>query len=263
MTLPQLAGTPGSTGPAQKEGTGSGNETEERDAVLQQLFWLDRRKEEKKARKTAAAEKRVRDERAQQNARGELEPEPPVGPLVSNTRDSISGYQPDVRGEGPSNKRSHSNGPGFNLPEGVVSKKAKQPDSINVQVIEDSDSDNVGLREPCDNCHKKDLPCRPQRQGRPGSACEYCKRGKLRCTWLHPKRAPRAQAFAPDYSQLIAEHLNTIVAQNYHVTEYLTTIVAQNHHVTAQNDMIIQHLKTIGDSFNVQQPLSNPMNWWA
>ncbi|KAJ3791506.1 hypothetical protein GGU11DRAFT_751645 [Lentinula aff. detonsa] len=125
-----------------------------------------------------------------------------------SARDSISGNQVIERGEAPSTKRSHSNGPGVNLPQVVINKKPKQADSINVDEIEPSDSDDVEV--------------------------------KLKFTRLPQKKNPGPQAFRPDHSQIIADH-RTIVAQNNHLATQNELII---HHLSIISDSVrVQQLQ--------------------
>ncbi|KAJ3792585.1 hypothetical protein GGU11DRAFT_760644 [Lentinula aff. detonsa] len=148
----------------------------------------------------------------------------PSSIICADTSDDQDG------GEGPSRKRARSTGSGSEVSSPVINKKRKQ---IEVDDIEDdSDFDSImQKRGPCENCIRKHLRCylRP-RSGR-SSACAPCNKSKLGCSWVPKKqiqpKTERKPTVATDISQVLSDHLGTLIGQSNFII-HLLKIIADN-----------------------------------
>ncbi|KAJ3791767.1 hypothetical protein GGU11DRAFT_761325, partial [Lentinula aff. detonsa] len=180
------------------------------------------------ARERHAAVRKERERKLREAAAALVNPKP---------SSVISSFRPedDDRGEGPSHKRSHSNGPGSNVPEVIITKKKRKASPINVDEMEDNMNadDFMEIRGSCDNCGKRNLRCFPQSRSGPNSACAPCNKSKLGCSWVRKRtnqskaEKARTASAVPDSSQIVPDLLRTIIGQNEALLTYNRGILAQ------------------------------------
>ncbi|KAJ3780487.1 hypothetical protein GGU10DRAFT_380578 [Lentinula aff. detonsa] len=176
------------------------------------------------ARERHAAVRKERERKLREAAAALVNPKP---------SSVISSFRPeDDDREGPSHKRSHSNGPGSNVPEVIITKKKRKASPINVDEMEDAD-DFMEIRGSCDNCEKRSLRCFPQSRSGPNSACAPCNKSKLGCSWVRKRtnqskaEKARTASAVPDSSQIVPDLLRTIIGQNEALLTYNRGILHQ------------------------------------
>ncbi|KAJ3792332.1 hypothetical protein GGU11DRAFT_760851 [Lentinula aff. detonsa] len=194
------------------------------------------------AREGHAAARKERERKLCEAAAAVVKPKP--SSVISSFRS-----EDNDRGEGPSHKRSHSNGPGLNVPEVIISKKKRKASPINVDEMEDNADDFMEVRGSCDNCEKRNLCCFPQSWSGPNSACTPCNKSKLGCSWVrkttNQSRVEKARTVSaiPDSPQIVPDLLRTIIGQN----EALRTIIGQNEALLTYNRGILDQMKILNE----------------
>ncbi|KAJ3791373.1 hypothetical protein GGU11DRAFT_761654, partial [Lentinula aff. detonsa] len=179
-------------------------------------------------RERHAAVRKERERKLREAAAAVVHPKP--SSVISSFRS-----EDDDRGEGPSHKRSHSNGPGLNVPDVIINKKKRKASPINVDEMEDNMNadDFMEIRGSCDNCEKRNLRCFPQNRSGPNSACAPCNKSKLGCSWVRKRtnqsKAEKARTVSavPDSSQIVPDLLRTIIGQNEALLTYNRGILDQ------------------------------------
>ncbi|KAJ3978226.1 hypothetical protein F5890DRAFT_1560781 [Lentinula detonsa] len=152
--------------------------------------------------------------------------------LRTSSNSIISAHKPGDQdcGEGSSRKRARSTGSGSEVSSPVINKKRKQ---IEVNVIEDdSDFDSImQKRGPCENCIRKHLRCYLQPRSGRSSACAPCNKSKHGCSWVPKKqiqpKTERKPTVAADISQVLSDHLGTLISQSNFII-HLLKIIADN-----------------------------------